>query len=285
MRDLRARLPLRRFCRDRLALAGLTALAIMLLAAAFAPILGRGDPNSIDHMLMGTATLPTWQHPFGTDVEGRDYFTRALYGARVSLGIGIIAMLVSVGVGAMYGSVAAYYGGVIDAILMRSVDVILSFPPLLLILVVEALTNRFSLAIIVLVIGLLSWPGVSRIVRAEVLSIKKREYVQAATAIGAGDVRIIARHLIPNALAPVLVAATIAVGDNILSEASLSFLGLGVQIPASSWGNMLQTALQQQTQAAPWLIAIPGLLILTTVLAFNFVGQGIRKAADVQIAL
>jgi peptide/nickel transport system permease protein len=163
---------------------------------------------------------------------------------------------------------------------MRFVDVMLSFPSFFLILTVEALTNQFSLAVIMLVIGLLSWPSVSRLVRAQVLSLREREYVMAATAIGSDDGRIILRHLIPNALAPVIVAATLSIGDNILTESSLSFLGLGVQPPTASWGNMLQKALEPDTLSAPWLIAIPGLLILITVLAFNFMGEGLREALD-----
>jgi peptide/nickel transport system permease protein len=156
----------------------------------------------------------------------------------------------------------------------------LSFPSFFLILTVEAVTNQFSILVIMLVIGLLSWPGVSRLVRAQILSLRERDFIVAATAGGASDLRIIARHLVPNALAPVIVAATLAIGDNILTESGLSFLGLGVQIPTPSWGNMLQKALDPQTLSAPWLIAIPGLLIMTTVLAFNFVGEGLREALD-----
>jgi len=164
--------------------------------------------------------------------------------------------------------------------MMRFVDILLSFPSFFLILSVEALTNHFSILIITLVIGLLSWPSLSRLVRAQVLSLRRRDFIVAAIASGAGDGRIVLRHLIPNAIAPVIVAATLAIGDNILTEAGLSFLGLGVQIPTPSWGNMLQKALDPGTLSAPWLNAIPGLLILTTVLAFNFVGEGLRDALD-----
>jgi peptide/nickel transport system permease protein len=270
----------RRFRRNPLALAGLAVVAVLVVGAVFAPFIGHYDPNNLDMTLIGTPTPPSWAHPFGTDVDGRDYFSRALFGGRISLEIGFVAMLVAVGVGTIYGAIAGFYGGWIDAALMRFVDVMLSFPSFFLILTVEALTNQFSLAVIMLVIGLLSWPSVSRLVRAQVLSLREREYVMAATAIGSDDGRIILRHLIPNALAPVIVAATLSIGDNILTESSLSFLGLGVQPPTASWGNMLQKALEPDTLSAPWLIAIPGLLILITVLAFNFMGEGLREALD-----
>lgn len=270
----------RRFRRNPLALFGLGVVTILVLSALFAPLIARYDPNALDMQLIGTPTAPSWAHLFGTDVDGRDYFTRALFGARISLEVGFAAMLVAISVGTIYGSIAGFYGGPIDAVLMRFVDVMLSFPAFFLILTVEALTNNFSIVVIMLVIGLLSWPGVSRLVRAQVLSLRERDFVVAATASGANDRRIILRHLIPNALAPVIVAATLAVGDNILTESALSYLGLGVQIPTPSWGNMLQKALDPDTLSAPWLIAIPGLLILTTVLAFNFMGEGLREALD-----
>jgi peptide/nickel transport system permease protein len=270
----------RRFARNPLALTGLAVVTILVLAALAAPLLGRYDPNALDMNLIGTPTPPSFAHPFGTDVDGRDYFSRALFGARISLQVGFVAMLVAIGVGTAYGSIAGFYGGFVDAAMMRFVDILLSFPSFFLILSVEALTNHFSILIITLVIGLLSWPSLSRLVRAQVLSLRRRDFIVAAIASGAGDGRIVLRHLIPNAIAPVIVAATLAIGDNILTEAGLSFLGLGVQIPTPSWGNMLQKALDPGTLSAPWLNAIPGLLILTTVLAFNFVGEGLRDALD-----
>jgi peptide/nickel transport system permease protein len=254
----------RRFSRNPLALLGLALVAILVLSAIFAPFISHADPDAIDSALIGTPTLPSAAHWFGTDVDGRDYFTRALYGGRISLEVGFVAMLVAIFVGTVYGSIAGFYGGVVDAALMRFVDVMLSFPSFFLILTVEALTNQFSIVVIMLVIGLLSWPGVSRLVRAQILSLRERDL----------------RHLIPNALAPVIVAATLAIGDNILTESGLSYLGLGVQAPTPSWGNMLQKALDPDTLSAPWLIAIPGLLILITVLAFNFMGEGLREALD-----
>ncbi|MGH7756146.1 MAG: ABC transporter permease, partial [Vulcanimicrobiaceae bacterium] len=211
---------------------------------------------------------------------GRDEFVRALHGARVSLFVGITAMLVAISLGTVYGATAGTAGGRIDALMMRLVDALLSFPSFFLIITVEALTNRFTLGLIVLIIGLLSWMGVARLVRAEVLSLRERDFVEAARALGAGSTRIVLRHLIPNALAPVVVAATLAIGDNILVEAGLSFLGLGVQIPTPSWGNMLQDALTPAVRTAPWLVLTPGLLIVVTLLAFSLVGEGLRVAFD-----
>lgn len=270
----------RRFSRNRLALLGLGMVTVIVLAALFAPVLGRYDPNALDMHLYGTPTPPSAAHFFGTDANGRDYFARALFGARISLEVGFIAMLVAISVGAIYGSIAGFYGGVIDNVMMRIVDVFLSFPSFFLILTVEALTNNFSILVIMLVIGLLSWSGVARLVRAQILSLREREFVAAATAMGAGDARIMFRHLLPNALAPVIVAGTLSIGDNILTESALSYLGLGVQVPNASWGNMLQKALDPDTLSAPWLVVIPGMLILITVLAFNFVGEGLRDALD-----
>lgn len=270
----------RRFARNRLSLVGLGIVAVVLIGAIFAPLISHYDPNAIDTNLVGTPQGPSLKHLFGTDVDGRDYFTRMLFGARISLEVGFSAMFVAIIVGTIYGAISAFYGGLVDAALMRFVDMMLSFPTFFLILTVEALTNNFSIIVIMLVIGLLSWMGVARLVRGQILSLRERDFVTAARAVGAGDRRIIARHLLPNALAPVIVAGTLAIGDNILIEAALSYLGLGVQIPTASWGNSLQKALDPDVQAAPWLIFIPGALIVITVVAFNFIGEGLRDALD-----
>jgi peptide/nickel transport system permease protein len=210
-------------------------------------------------------------------------FVRSLYGARVSLTVGAAAMVVSFTIGILYGAIAGAAGGTLDNLMMRFVDAMLSFPTFFLLLIVSALTEKFSLTIIILIIGLTSWPGLSRLVRAEVLSLRERDFVEAARALGASPARLILRHLIPNALAPVVVAAAFAVGDNILAESSLSFFGLGVQPPAASWGNMLQDALTPQAEAAPWMVFVPGLAIITTVLAFSVIADGIRVALDTSI--
>ncbi|MBC5825416.1 MAG: ABC transporter permease [Candidatus Eremiobacteraeota bacterium] len=270
----------RRFARNRLSLIGLAVVAGLVFCALLAGHLTRYDPNAIDPAIIGSAQPPSAQHLFGTDVDGRDYFTRMLFGARISLEVGFSAMIVAVTLGTLYGVVSAFYGGIVDAAMMRFVDMMLSFPTFFLILTVEALTNNFSFIVIMLVIGLLSWMGVARLVRGQVLSLRERDFVSAARAMGADDGRIIGRHLLPNALAPVIVAATLAIGDNILTEAGLSYLGVGVQIPTPSWGNSLQKALDPDVQSAPWLIFIPGALIVLTVVAFNFIGEGLRDALD-----
>jgi len=270
----------RRFTRNYLALVGLAIVAMLLFCAVFASHLSSYDPNAIDTSIMGTPQPPSATHLFGTDSLGRDYFARMLFGARISLEVGFSAMLVAVTLGTLYGAISAFYGGVVDAAMMRFVDMMLSFPTFFLILTVEALTNNFNIVVIMLVIGLLSWMGVARLVRGQILSLRERDYISAARAIGAEDGRIIWRHLLPNALAPVIVAGTLAIGDNILTEAALSYLGLGVQPPTASWGNSLQKALDPDVLGAPWLTFIPGMLIVITVMAFNFIGEGLRDALD-----
>jgi peptide/nickel transport system permease protein len=234
---------LRRFGRERSALAGIGIVAIVLLAALFGPLLYPASSIAIDHALMGSPTAPSIAHPLGTDLLGRDELARAFSGARVSLTVGVTAMLIAISFGTLYGATSGAIGGRVDAVMMRVIDALLAFPSFFLIITVEALTEKFALALIILIIGLLSWMSVARLVRGEVLSLRERDFVEAARALGAGPVRLIFRHLIPNALTPVVVAATLAIGDNILVEAGLSFLGLGVQPPTASWGNMLQDAL------------------------------------------
>jgi peptide/nickel transport system permease protein len=270
----------RRFARNRLSLVGLAIVGILIFCALFAPHLSSYDPNAIDMNVIGTPQVPSSVHLFGTDLDGRDYFTRMLFGARISLEVGFSAMLVAVTFGTLYGAISGFFGGFIDAAMMRFVDMMLSFPTFFLILTVEALTNNFSIIVIMLVIGLLSWMGVARLVRGQILSLRERDFVSAARAIGAPNWRLIMRHLLPNALSPVIVAATLAIGDNILTESGLSYLGLGVQIPTPSWGNSLQKALDPEVLGSPWLIVIPGLLIVITVVAFNFIGEGLRDALD-----
>ncbi len=275
---------LRRFLRERSSVAGVVIVAVIILAAILGPLLYRTSPIAIDHALLGSPTPPSLAHPFGTDLLGRDELARAFTGARISLTVGITAMIVAIVVGTVYGAIAGAVGGRIDAVMMRVVDALLAFPSFFLIITVEALTNRFALALIVLIIGLLSWMGVARLVRGEVLSLREREFVEAARALGASGPRIIFKHLIPNALGPVIVAATLAIGDNILTEAGLSFLGLGVQPPTPSWGNMLQDALTPDAREAVWLVAIPGLLIVFTLLGFSLLGDGLAVVLDRSIA-
>ncbi|MGA2394270.1 MAG: ABC transporter permease [Candidatus Lustribacter sp.] len=273
----------RRFLRERSAVAGASFVIVLVLAAVIGPFLDAIPPNVIDHALIGFPQPPSAAHWLGTDLIGRDEFIRALYGARVSLLVGASAMLVSFAIGIFYGAIAGAASGAVDNLMMRFVDAMLSFPTFFLLLIVAALTEKFSLSIIILIIGLTSWPGLARLVRAEVLSLRERDFVEAARALGASPLRLVVRHLIPNALAPVVVAAAFAIGDNILAESSLSFFGLGVQPPAPSWGNMLQDALTPQAEAAPWMVLVPGLGIVATVLAFSVIADGIRVALDTSI--
>lgn len=271
---------LRRFFRERAAVAGVAIVATIVLAAVFGPIVYRVSPIAIRHELMGTPTPPSFSHLLGTDLLGRDELARALYGARVSLTVGVTAMLVAISVGTLYGAISGAAGGRVDALMMRFVDAMLSFPSFFLIITVEALTGNFALAVIILIIGLLSWMSVARLVRGEVLSLRERDFVEAARALGASPARLLFTHLIPNALTPVVVAATLAIGDNILVEAGLSFLGLGVQAPMPSWGNMLQDALTPDARDAPWMILTPGLLIVVTLLGFSLLGDGLQVALN-----
>jgi peptide/nickel transport system permease protein len=273
----------RRFLRERPAVIGSSFVLFLVLIAIFGPIFDTTDPNVVVHSLVGFPQPPSAAHWFGTDLIGRDIFVRSLYGARVSLLVGAAAMVVSFSIGILYGAIAGASGGIVDNLMMRFVDAMLSFPTFFLLLIISALTNKFSLTIIILIIGLTSWPGLARLVRAEVLSLRERDFVEAARALGASPARLILRHLIPNALAPVVVAAAFAIGDNILAESSLSFFGLGVQPPAPSWGNMLQDALTPQAEAAPWMVLVPGLAIVITVLAFSVIADGIRVALDTSI--
>jgi peptide/nickel transport system permease protein len=274
---------LRRFMRERPAVAGSIFVLLLVAAAIFGPLIDTTAPNVVNHSLVGFPQPPSAAHFLGTDLIGRDIFVRALYGARVSLLVGAAAMAVSFAIGIFYGAVAGAAGGIVDNLMMRFVDAMLSFPTFFLLLIISALTNKFSLTIIILIIGLTSWPGLARLVRAEVLSLRERDFVEAARALGATPARLVLRHLIPNALAPVVVAAAFAIGDNILAESSLSFFGLGVQPPSPSWGNMLQDALTPQAEAAPWMVLVPGLAIVATVLAFSVIADGIRVALDTSI--
>jgi peptide/nickel transport system permease protein len=221
---------------------------------------------------------PSLDHLFGTDDVGRDLFLRAIYGGRISLRIGFLAALLSVTIGLTVGAVAGYNQGWIDNALMRVTDALLSIPTLFILIVLTQVVGQ-SIGVITVVIGGLSWMTVSRLVRANVLSLKEQDFALAARSIGAHPSMILIRHILPNTLAPVVVAATLGVGQAIILEASLSFLGLGVQPPTATWGNMLFRA-QSFLVTAPWIALFPGLLILLTVLCVNFIGDGLRDALD-----
>jgi peptide/nickel transport system permease protein len=265
-----------RFARNKLAISGLILVSGLFLVAIFAHWLAPYDPGHID--LKGALLPPSSQHWLGTDTLGRDVLSRLIYGSRVSLEVGFVAVGLSTLIGLMVGATSGYYGGWVDMVLMRFVDLMLCFPSFFLILAVIALLEP-SIINIMVIIGVTSWMGVARLVRAEILSLREREFVTAARALGASDVRLIMRHLLPNALAPVMVSATLGVAGAILTESALSFLGLGVQPPTPSWGNML-TAGKDNIEIAWWLSVFPGLAILITVMSYNLLGEGIREAID-----
>lgn len=259
--------------KNRLALVGEVTLVLLAIVAIAAPWLAPYDP--MQTKLPDALLSPSSAHWLGTDQLGRDVLSRLMYGARISLVIGLIAVGIAVVVGASVGAVAGFWGGWCDAVLMRLVDTMLSIPTIFLLLAVIAIIGP-SIELIMVVIGLTSWMGVARLVRAEILSLKERGFVLAARVMGASPLRLIWKHLLPNAMAPVLVSATLGVGGAILTESALSFLGLGVQPPTPSWGNILNEG-RVALGVAWWLTVAPGACILVTVLAFNLLGEGIRQ--------
>jgi peptide/nickel transport system permease protein len=272
-------LAIRRFLRHRLAVTGMAVMAAISVVAAGAPYLAPHSPTALDAAAFQAA--PSNVHPLGTDSVGRDVLSRLIYAARVSLTVGVCAVAIYVIIGTAVGAAAGYYGGPVDLVLSRVMDVMLSFPPLIIILFAVSIFGRPSLWNVVIVLGLLGWPALARLVRGQFLALRNLEFVLAARATGASDARVVLRHVLPNALAPVLVAATFGVANAILVEAALSFLGLGVQPPTPSWGNMLTDA-QSLTvlERMPWLWVPPGFMILISVLSINFVGDGLRDALD-----
>jgi peptide/nickel transport system permease protein len=263
---------MRELMRNRYAIAAFVFILAVLVFAILAPLLAGHDPASTDSRAILTA--PSREHIFGTDRLGRDIFSRIVYGARISLAIGFIAVGIASLIGVLIGAIAGYYGGKTDYILMRFVDVMLCFPTIFLILAVISLLEP-SIANIMVIIGATGWMGIARLVRAEVLTLKERDFIAAAKVMGARDSRIILRHLIPNAIAPVLVSATLGIGGAILTESALSFLGIGVQPPTPSWGNILMDG-RSTLGVAWWLTVFPGLFILFTVLSYNILGEALR---------
>lgn len=272
------RIAARHFRGDWLALAGLVFLCVLCLAAIFAPLLAPYDPIVQRDIAQTGYLSPSLEHWFGTDRFGRDVLSRLLYGARISLAIAALAVGIAVTIGTLLGAVAGYIGGTVDSLIMRFTDTVLAFPRLVLLIMIIALFTP-SVTLIILVLGLTLWPGTTRIVRGEVLSLREREFIEAARALGVSRARIILRHLVPNVLAPVIVAATLGIGNTIVLEAGLSFLGLGVQPPTPSWGSMVAAG-RQSLLGAWWITTFAGLAIVTTVLAFNLVGDGLRDALD-----
>ena len=267
-----------RLKRNRMAMAGALIVLSMFCFAVLAPVSGR-DPGAIDIALR--LQSPSFDYPLGTDDLGRDVLARILYGARISLLVGFVAVGIATFIGILLGALAGFYGRWVDSLIMRFVDIMLCFPSFFLILAVIAFLEP-SIWNIMIIIGLTSWMGVARLVRAEFLSLRERDFVLAARAIGARDTRIIFRHILPNAISPVLVSATLGIAGAILTESALSFLGIGVQPPTPSWGNML-IAGKQTLGTAWWLSVFPGMAILFTVLGYNLLGEGIRDAMDPRI--
>lgn len=276
--DSQWRIAARLFRRDHLAMTGLTVLGALYLIALLAPFLAPYDPIAQENIAQTSYLPPSAAHWLGTDQFGRDILSRILYGARISLSIAFIAVGISITLGTLLGAIAGYMGGKVDAAIMRFTDMVLAFPRLVLLIIIIALFSP-SIALIIIVLGLTQWPSTARVVRGEVLSLRERDYIHAAQALGMSRTRIILRHLIPNVLAPVIVSATLGLGNTIVLEAGLSFLGLGVQPPTPSWGNMVADG-RQNLIGAWWVATFPGLAIVFTVLAFNLVGDGLRDALD-----
>jgi peptide/nickel transport system permease protein len=270
------RLALRRFRRHRLAVFGLAMIVLLVLSAAVGPLL-TVDPLYIDIKNKFAPPL-SGPHLLGGDELGRDLLARLLVAGRISLTVGLAAMAVSITIGTLAGAVAGYYGGLVDAVIMRFVDAVLSFPTIFLLLGLAAFVKP-NLLTITLIIGVTAWMEVARIVRSQILSLREREFTLAARAMGATNRHIIARELLPNAVAPIVVAATLNIANAILLESYISFLGYGIQPPVASWGNMLNNA-QSYFDTAPWVAIFPGLMITLSVTSFNFVGDGLRDALD-----
>ena len=268
---------LRRFLENRLAAVGLVVIIVLVLWAALAPVLLAHDPDTVDYY---NALLPPGSpgHILGTDDLGRDVMVRLAEGGRISMGLGLSVAIIGAAIGTLLGAVAGFYRGLVDTTISRVIDILLAMPQLALLMVISGFVRveAFHLG---LVMALLGWMGVARLVRGQVLSLRETEFVLAARTIGAGGSRIVTRHLLPNVMAPVTVAATLAVAFTNLIESALSYLGFGVHPPTPTWGNMLQGA-QIYMRTAPWLAILPGVLIGITVTCFNLVGDGLREAID-----
>lgn len=262
------------------ALVGLAAVLLLGLTAVTAPLIAPYDPT--DYSAADLLSPPGGDHLLGTDSLGRDLLSRMIYGARVSLAVGFVAVGISVTIGILLGALAGYFGGMTDSVIMRFVDIMLCFPSMFLILAVIAFIGP-SIWNVMAVIGITGWMGVCRLVRAEFLTLRERDFVAAARAVGAGPMRIIFRHILPNAMAPVLVAAVLGVAGAILTESALSFLGLGVQPPIPSWGNILAEG-RDNMDIAWWLSVFPGAAIVVTMLGYNLFGEGLRDALDPRLS-
>ncbi len=274
---IRKRALWREIRRSKMAMAGLIIAALVVLAALSAPLIAPADPTKTN--LQAMTKPPSTEHILGTDDSGRDIASRIIYGSRISLSVGVVAQAISLIIGVTIGAVAGYYGRWIDNVLMRFTDIIFAFPTALFAIAVSAVFKERTMLTLFLILGLIGWAGIARIVRGAVLILKHQEYAEAARAIGGKDGRIILRHILPNSLAPVIVAASIGVAGNILTEAWLSFLGLGLEPSVPSWGNMIRDG-QKYLTTKPWICLFPGLAIIITVLGFNLLGDGLRDVLD-----
>ncbi|MDP2182722.1 MAG: ABC transporter permease [Actinomycetota bacterium] len=273
-----------RLRKNKLAIAGLVWVIFILLVTLTADVWVKpifGDPLTVNTQIGANLQPPSVEHPFGTDKLGRDVFSRVAYGSRISLTVGIIAVSISVVIGLIMGALSGYYGGFTDALVMRTADVFFAFPYVLFAIALIAVLGP-SYRNVFIAIGILGWPSIARVFRSSILSVKENEYIDAARAMGAGDLRIMSRHIMPNAIAPIIVYGTMSIGGAIITEAALSFLGMGVQPPTPSWGLMLSEARPLMFRA-PWMMIWPGFAILTTVLAFVLMGDGLRDALDVKM--
>lgn len=268
----------RRFRRHKLAIAGLIFIAIIALMGICAPVVAPKDP--LKTSLIDSLVPPSTEYWLGTDPVGRDVWSRTVYSIRVSLSVGMVAVGISLLIALLLGTISGYYGGLVDMVIMRLTDVIMTIPGLVIIMAAVSVLGP-SIYNVMAAIGILGWTGMARLLRAQILSVRERDYVRAAKSIGVADWRIMLLHILPNAVAPVLVAATFGVAGAILTEAALSFLGFGVLPPTPSWGNMLNAARSlSRLQENPWFWVPPGVMILLTVLAINFIGDGLRDALD-----
>ncbi|HZF73907.1 MAG TPA: ABC transporter permease [Gemmatimonadaceae bacterium] len=267
-----------RFFRDNRARLGIGIVLVMAVAAVVAPLIARQSPITID--LLHILQRPSGQHWLGTDIQGRDIWSRLVYGARVSLTVGLISQGIALALGVSMGLLAGFYGRWVDEVVMRLADVTLAFPTLLLLIAMVAALQP-SEGVVFATIGIVGWAGMARIVRGQVLVVRQLEYVQAIRALGAGDLRIMVQHVLPNVIAPVVIAATLGVAGAIMAEAALSFLGLGVPPPAPSWGSMIADGRDlDQLRRAPWTSVFPGVAIGAAVLGFYLLGDALRDALD-----
>lgn len=267
---------MKKILKNKIAFTGIIFIAIIIFIAVFAPFIAPYDPSAQD--LSHRLSAPSAQHLLGTDDLGRDVFSRMIYGSRVSISVGFFAVLITLFIGVILGIVSGYFGGWADSVIMRFTDIILCFPTFFLILLVIAFFEP-SIFNVMIVIGITSWPGLARIVRAEVLSIREREFVLASKMLAVGRIRLLFKHILPNVISPIIVYAAIGIGGAILTESGLSFLGLGVQPPMSSWGQILMQG-KDYIYIAWWLSLFPGIMILFTVLSFNMIGEALRDILD-----